>query len=854
MKYFIRDMEKTMKHILDFKQDRKLNNSGSTLIVVLVGVSFLTVIAAIIMTISSANLRMKQLEYASKENFYVDEIGLDDIYNGIGKDVSAVLSRAYAKILMNVSAETNAEGGGKYTKQNDAYVAFASEFCSELKKLYPENATGATIAQPDVTLNTLNGYITRGENDGTGDADEANETLQVVSYGGIKITPDSETGAELYQYRLNDVKVKYIEDDIYESTITTDIVIEVPYIDFFQNFDQVLDYAMIGNKGITFKNGGATVEGSIYAGIASASDGSQNANYDGYNYDNKTYDGMNFYKSTVSFEDSSYIVSKGDFNICESSVTIQSGTSEKTGEAETNLWAENIRTVEKSKSPSESSAEPNLSTLEATANIYAADDLELNARNSQVTLNGNYYGYNYNNSGSAAQANYESYDTFEYGYLNGKYTSESGTLTAAHTTSSSIILNAKNSTLDLTGLNTLMVAGVAYIDIKTPNRAYGELAAGSAQEYRTGESIAARYNQFYYLAPTDILNGVSNPQKDGTTNVDEVLVAEGNTDFQGWFGHEYVNAKEPLIAVVYSDNNVNYTYYFLNIIEGREKAYIESFMSATNPGENGSAADLQKWELKQEILNKMKSSSIASHIIMKADGTKGNAKIYTTGLLTDTTSDNLVIRDNTLSLDDMVTRSTLMQRHYAQLYVNLEPNKTDEIDEAKRISTEYPIKNFLDLSSFTGAIYEEGKEVDGVSNANVWLINGNYTLDLKSETKRGIVLCNGDLTIKGNGGTFEGMIIATGKIIVDGSSGDITIRANRGIAQAVLESEQRSVLTMTKKEFDETDLKKYASYYFKNSVLASLDSENLVDTQKRVSSMEYTDYIYYENWQKGETE
>lgn len=50
------------------KYHKLQNNSGSTLIVVLVAVSFLAVIAAIIMSVSSANLRMKQLEYASKQN------------------------------------------------------------------------------------------------------------------------------------------------------------------------------------------------------------------------------------------------------------------------------------------------------------------------------------------------------------------------------------------------------------------------------------------------------------------------------------------------------------------------------------------------------------------------------------------------------------------------------------------------------------------------------------------------------------------------------------------------------------------------------------------------------------------
>ena len=111
------------------KKRRQLNNSGSTLIIVLVAVSFLVILASIIISVSSANLRMKQIEYAMKQNFYVDEIGLDDIYNGIGRDVSAALQRSYSKTL--IEANTT----GQYPTQNAAYVAFAGMFKNELTAL-----------------------------------------------------------------------------------------------------------------------------------------------------------------------------------------------------------------------------------------------------------------------------------------------------------------------------------------------------------------------------------------------------------------------------------------------------------------------------------------------------------------------------------------------------------------------------------------------------------------------------------------------------------------------------------------------------------------------------------------------
>ena len=46
-------------------------NDGSTLITVLVGVSFMVVLASIILSVSFSNLKMKQLEYRNKRNFFI---------------------------------------------------------------------------------------------------------------------------------------------------------------------------------------------------------------------------------------------------------------------------------------------------------------------------------------------------------------------------------------------------------------------------------------------------------------------------------------------------------------------------------------------------------------------------------------------------------------------------------------------------------------------------------------------------------------------------------------------------------------------------------------------------------------
>lgn len=801
----------------------KVHNGGSTLIVVLVAISFLVIVASIIMTVSSANLRMKQIEYAMKQNFYVDETGLEDIYNGIGRDVSQILAKSYSKTLI-------LKDEGSYQSQKEAYNAFVNYMKKDLEALYGEASDSLTDEKKTEskanTLNILNAYISR--------ETDSDEKLKVESFKGINIIDDTaETGAAMRQYVIQEVKVRYTKENKYESVITTDIVIEMPYINFFQDFTEVLEYALIGNKGIYFKQEG-TIEGNVYAGIDSKGN---NATYDGYKYSaaTKVYDGINFYKANVTFNNASYIVSKGDFNICESNVNIEAKTSASTGEAKSNLWAENIRIVEDGRSYSVVGAADEDTEegydLKATANIYVADDLELNKTGSKVLLKGNYYGYNFNNNAESA------YKTYESANLSDLYTS------SFHTTSSSIIINGSNSTLDLTGLNTLMVAGVAYLDIRN-GVPYSEMAEASASEYKTSESIAVRSNQFLYLAPSEILKeGVSNPQK-GSDGEAEVWDED---KLKTWFGNAYLKAENPVVSVAYEDNSEVYTYYYLNFESGNEINYVTDVMSAEEPLEDEDEAAEQKWELKQEILRRLKDSSVVSQIFV---GTveEGGANIYTSGLLTNA---NEVMQASTISSENMILRSTNMQNRYKHLYLKLDSTGVEDIDVSS--TDKYPLAAFLDMDRFgSDKLPNEQHSVDGISDASVWLYGTDTSITIKGNQK-GIILCDGNVTIKGEAGSvFEGLIVASGKITVEGS---INIKANSGIVQAILEAEQRQVIEANEEELKDMNLNAFASRYFKQTVLAQIEDKSeikTIDTSTRITSTDYTDYIYYDNWKRGE--
>lgn len=831
-------------------------NDGSTLITVLVGVSFMVVLASIILSVSFSNLKMKQLEYRNKRNFYEDEQVLDDVYNGLGRDISEYLAKAYNDTLAMV---TMADGTSQYGSQTAAYQQFVNLFGDRL-----ESKFGADGEHRSETLAILQSYLTVAATGQNADGSTAKQA-EVLDYIQTKVENDA--AGSMARYTFEGVTVRYREVTSnattgFEATVTTDIVVEVPYISFFQDYSRVLDYVLIGNQGIYFKNADARIEGNVYAGTDSKD---KNAAYQGYHYsEGKVYDGMNLYQSKITFANTNYLITKGDLNLCESDLTISAPGGKK---AVTNLWAENIRTVENNHPGvpvTGKEAPANTSTLSADANFYLADDLELNARGSSASLRGNYYGYNNNRIVSGINSAYETTGKNE---TRNQYKGEAEGNGAAHASSSSIILNANDTTLDLTGLDSLIVTGLAYVDIKNPEASYEdtESAGDKLDEYQTGESLALRYNQLLYLAPQEILyetNPVEGQTKNAGAadyiNVKEACppVGDEKSKLTEWFGSGELNPADPVTAVEYKVNGKNYVYFYLNFQSESNKAkYVEEVMKAVEPAETSAeyTKEKQKWELKQSVLKRAEKARIESNIQIDGSG----CKIYTKGAVTSTTDGSAI--DNTAAKPEVYTESLNMAKHFVYFTKRLDPAEAhgmvdDALDldslnsdiSAKGLSeAELPAGYFV---KFDNIVNDKDNMVKGYQ-VIVRTINGSAPTVINQDVK-GIIICKGDVIINGS---IEGLVIAGGKITVSTSG---TIKANRGIVQTILEAEQKELSGIKEDKVDRDFLAGYASYYFRqalvNDTLVSETNHKYNDTSQRITSTEYTDFMYYENWQKGE--
>lgn len=840
---------------------KKLNNVGSTLVTVLVGVSFLLILATMTIAISAGNLHMKQVEYAIKDNFYADEQVLDDVYNGIGKVTTDCLSDAYADILSQVSG---ADGNAVFKTQDAAYRAFSVQFMKYLTNYLPVcSSSDADTSNYTNLRNKLQSYIIKNKKTVT---DEF--VAEVVKFDRTEILDEegnvyNSIGTKLpWKYVIRDVEVKYRRVNEtspgsytktgYESVITTDIVIEIPYINFFRDSSTLLDYALIGNKGIYFestnKENPRIIEGNVYAGTCTTETEENKKKF----RDEDVYGGINFYNCAVNFS-SNYLISKGDMNIRNATVNIGNANSI----ADTQLWVESLRTVESinKNDPVEQSA------LTVNGNMYVANDLELNARDSNVDLNGQYYGYSNGafvdvNSGNAlVNQNQETKN------LQSKYK------TIGHTQSSSIIINGNKSTLDLSGLDTLVIAGVAYIDLQSQTYSgdainnNGGTSSGLIEEYATGESLALRTNQYMYLAPSSILT---------TTNPVKTSEMPGSVwlDDTSWFGiaKGFVNAGTPITMkeVINRTTGESYTYFYLNFADNnKKKEYARLVLNMTDPDNHftdmhpkekeiidnyGFTTDelQQIWEIKKNLKNKAENSSVKPTINLANDV---SASIYTRGEIAQVSDTKGLIsqmysEESFLSSDFITKVEHNLVKHYQYLIAELDPKEEFSLTSQSLSIINYEIPDDAPVSkyvSFDGMV--NGSESPNYKcgyKTHVYV--GNYTLT--DSSFKGIIICDGDVTIP-SGVSVEGLVIASGKIIVQGSG---KIVANRSIVQAILDEERTEE---SKKESASEKNMKYASTYLKEFRLA--DSEySGKDYTNRISSTEYTDYISYQNWRKGE--
>lgn len=751
------------------KKDRKSfakQNKGSALIAVLIILTFVSVIAVIITKITITNIEMNEVQSSTRKNFYNTEDIMDVMKSGLSEISAVAVKESYADVLENYSLYTSE---GKKLKEQ-----FKKEYLEKIEEKFWDSSvakkTSTEENNPEQKLYTTANYKTDIIKDCI------SENISDTKRECFK-TDDSEAKYELdYEkgvFILKNIKVVQEESQGYATEIKTDIVFEAPDLVFDKKFQtaEFMKYALIADDMINASANSINVSGNVYAGV----------------------DGI------VSLEAGSSAVFKGDTIVTRgdivsgnsASLTIKStNTSDAAG-----VWAQNIKTTGEG------------AKLSVSGNSYVADDLSLEGKNGSVTLSGAYYGYNF-------QKNYGEKET-------GK------TNDAAY--SSAIIINGKNSTLDMKSLNTLMLSGRTFIS-RAANSQNSDIAMG--------ESLAVRTNQLAYYVSASYLDEKSDDQAKKFTydglkkyksaiNVDDI--------------EEYLDTEKQVVPYYYVvsgavDTGEPLVNYYLNFkTEEKANEFFAKYYKANQSTVNANASVYASKDAL--VIDENKILTLGGNILYreKSDSQlkqKEALSIGTTDWDKDgawfTKAAECAKKYKALQLGLTTTHDGVTD---ANVRITKDNNANEDEDKTQNslfsyIVNESKIKETVDAngnSERVCLIQDENASNSLYHKVTVLADNaGRSAYMVPSEYNEGIIIATGDVTVSGS---FTGLILSGGKINF-AAGANVT-------ADEVLVSEQ----------FQDA---------LKNDVFKDVINEDTYSDLSSLGGVDITDYISYENWKKNE--
>lgn len=486
---------------------------------------------------------------------------------------------------------------------------------------------------------------------------------------------------------LQGIQVTYTADNNYTTTITTDLTIGMPdfaYIMSAFSISGLPEHALIAKVGLQQTGGQTTIQidGSAYVG-----------------------------KLELGTAGSRMTVTNGTL-VCANTASVSGYTG---GEGrfvvrdDAKLWAGRIVVKDGS-------------SVKLSGETRVLDDLELVGRHldttggteriigSKATLEGSYYGF-------------------------GDGTPDDGDSTPRADRSSAILVNGAASTLDLSGLNRLMLAGRAYIsDMLFSDPSGGTSTSGVG----TLESVSVRSNQQMYLINPLLLNGVTSnpvlyrgaqPPVVTLTPEGEAVLSRYNATFEPVYPNRIPGGGDQKIA-----------YYFLKFRDPiGANQYFEDYFAAHGDSMANYLGDASN-------LNNTGSSTLGYTI-------RGKDGVYT------------VSEPNGVTFD-----CTGMRNTFTQLKRTLIDSNT-EVD-----ADTTPYDYIVDVGKVS-AVSEERKFALEDGTVAAIITGGNYEISGIPSSVH-IIIAGGDVTVKED---FDGLILCGGTIMVT-ESADMTAAEDEVVA------------------------------------------------------------------------
>lgn len=810
-------------------------NKGFSLITVIIAVSFIGILGLLVLYMALSNFQMKITDLKGKDSFYTAERAIEEIRVGLQEDVGNSMSEAYIKVLETYDKDENLKDVVlDKQRQND----FVNEFIKKLANRLEKDSD-----QSKYDLDYLKKYLDMEISE--------NETLIVTTPSDKEpvMTKDNKNGI-----LLKNLKVIYVDPKGYASVIETDIRLGIPKVQFPtpSTLPDLMNMIVVAGKGIICEGGNTTISGSIYSGILQG-------------IDNNTILEKNPYTSIWIKSGASLDIQSGDKFVSAGEIYTESNAS-FTSEAGVTLWAQGVKL---------SSAQVNL-----LGTTYLSDDLTIESGSgSRVTVQGEYYGYGYPESARSSLNNYM-YDNQEKRWSD----------TAL---SSSIVINGKNTTLDLSGVRKIMLAGRSYI---------GTSKVSNSNDIMMGESITVKGTQLAYLLPPELIDAsklkdpemeIKNPmsysdyEKSGLKQMNSVplkMDAEVPELGNKSLNEIGIDSEKPVQKVFYSNNaDEGYVYLYLNFKDSKASSdfmydyymnnstvktnldkYLSFYFSGTNSGikvkdmknyiryvTNGNVLSYEGGEATENGTTAKGSMAVAtspevSQALLQEQTNYQNMwyalnrkMITSVDLLNKEVkdSDGLVHNEKADTdrnvFDNMVNEKEMVQFLQEKHPESLKEEFTaDEDDGLQAIMVHNGRSSTFQIKNDDGTTSETT-----VSGKNEPLKITSAMAD-----KLRLVVCTGDVIID-QGVHFQGIIMAKGRI---------TLGAGASLESAPLEAARVFQAQMNKTEGENKKISPKSFFWEGDKyVLGNTNtSDETTDTGRVSDTYDLADCVTYENWRK----
>ena len=217
---------------------RKRNNVGSAIVTVLVVVTFITILATVLLYISGMNFQMKVTDYRTKESFYQAEIPAEELRSQLIKDVEFAFAEAYTAAVSEYSGLSDA---------GNREANYRQHFCDELYRIWKQRC-GTVADSTDLNWNHgITSVLLSEATSSTWSIDEDGKSSVLVSattdgYWKVNVegtTLDTAQGVSNGQIVLKGVTFTYDSPNHYSSIISTDYCITIPLVNWSETYESI---------------------------------------------------------------------------------------------------------------------------------------------------------------------------------------------------------------------------------------------------------------------------------------------------------------------------------------------------------------------------------------------------------------------------------------------------------------------------------------------------------------------------------------------------------------------------------------------------------------------------------------